>query len=53
MGREAVKLGQELALMDQGGGEEQARSRLMDQRGHVMIWSGSYHSKKIKPNVDS
>ena len=46
--REAVKLGQDLAPMDQCNGEERARSRSMDQRGHVMIWSGSYHSKKIK-----
>ena len=51
--REAVKLGQDLALMDRGNGEERARSRLMDQRGHVMIWSGSYHLRKIKPSVDS
>ena len=50
--REAVKLGQDLAPMDRGNGER-ARSRSMDQRGHVMIWSGSYHSRKIKPNVDS
>ena len=51
--REAVKLGQDLAPMDRGNSEERVRSRSMDQRGHVMIWSGSYHSKKIKPNVDS
>ena len=51
--REAVKLGQDLAPMDQGNGEERARSRSMDQRGHVMIWSGSYHSRKIKSSVDS
>ena len=44
MDREAVKLGQELAPMDRGDGEERARSRSMDQRGHVMIWSGSNHS---------
>jgi hypothetical protein len=50
--REAVKLGQDLAPMDRGNGEERARSRSMDQRGHVMIWSGSYHSRKIKPSVD-
>ena len=37
--REAVKLGQDLAPMD--------------QRGHVMIWSGSYHLRKIEPSVDS
>ena len=46
-------LGKDLAPMDRGNGEERARSRSMDQRGHVMIWSGSYHSKKIKPSVDS
>ena len=51
--REAVKLGQDLAPMDRGNGEERARSTSMDQRGHVMIWSGSYHSRKIKPSVDS
>ena len=39
-----VKLGQDLAPMDRGNGEERARSRSMDQRVHVMIWSGSYHS---------
>ena len=42
MDREAVKLGQDLAPMDRGDGEERAMSRSMDQRGHVMIWSGSY-----------
>ena len=44
MDRVAVKLGQDLAPMDRGNGEERARSKSMDQRGHVMIWSGSYHS---------
>ena len=44
MDREAVKLGQDLVPMDRGNGKERARSRSMDQRGHVMIWSGSYHS---------
>ena len=39
MDREAVKLGQDLAPMDRRNGEEQVRSRSMDQRGHVMIWS--------------
>ena len=53
MDREAVKHGQDLAPMDRGDGEERARSRSMDQRGHVMIWSGSYHSRKIKPSVNS
>ena len=51
--REAVKLGQDLAPMDRDNSEERARSRSMDQRGHVMIWNGSYHSRKIKPSVDS
>jgi hypothetical protein len=32
-----VKLEQDLALMDRGNDEEQARSRLMNQYGHVMI----------------
>ena len=43
MDREAVKLGQDLAPLDRGNGEERARLRLMDQRGRVMIWIGSYH----------
>jgi hypothetical protein len=38
-----VKLVQDLALIDQCNIEEQVRSRLMNQYGHVMIWSGSYH----------
>jgi hypothetical protein len=32
-----VKLEQDLAPMDQRNSEEQVRSRLMDQYGHVMI----------------
>ena len=40
---EAVKLGQDLAPMDRGNGEERIRSRSMDQRGHVMIQIKSYH----------
>ena len=44
MDRETVKLGQDLAPMNRGNGKERARSRSMNQRGHVMIWSGSYHS---------
>ena len=39
--REAVKLGQDLAPMDRGNGEERATV------------SGSYHLRKIKPSVDS
>jgi hypothetical protein len=38
-----VKLEQNLVPMDQRNGEEQVRSRSMNQYGHVMIWSGSYH----------
>jgi hypothetical protein len=38
-----VKLKQDLASMDRRNGEEQVRSRLMNQYSHVMIWSGSYH----------
>jgi hypothetical protein len=41
--RVMVKLEQDLAPMDQRNGEEQVRSRSMNQYGHVMIWSESYH----------
>jgi hypothetical protein len=41
--RVTVKLEQDLTPMDQRNGEEQVRSRSMNQYGHVMIWSGSYH----------
>jgi hypothetical protein len=41
--RVTVKLEQDLASMDQCNGEEQVRSRSMNQYGLVMIWSGSYH----------
>ena len=51
--RVTMKLEQDLVPMDRGKGEDRARSRSMDQRGHVMIWSGSYHLRKIKPSVDS
>ena len=44
---------EDLEPMDRGNGKERARSRSMNQRGHVIIWSGSYHSRKIKPSVDS
>jgi hypothetical protein len=37
MDREAMKLEQDLALMDRGNGEEQVRSRSMNQYGHMMI----------------
>ena len=33
--REAMKFGQDLAPIDRGNGEERARSRSMDQRGHM------------------
>ena len=39
----AVKLKQDLAPMDDGNGEEQVKSRSMNQYDHMMIWSGSYH----------
>jgi hypothetical protein len=31
------KLGDDLVLMDRGNGEEQVRSRSIDQQGHMMI----------------
>ena len=37
MDRVAVKLEQDLAPMDEGDGEEQEKSRLMNQYDHVMI----------------
>jgi hypothetical protein len=37
MDREAVKLQQDLVPMDRGNGEEQVRSRSMNQYGHMMI----------------
>ena len=37
------KLGDDLAPMERSNGEEQVKSRSMNQYGHVMIWSGSYH----------
>jgi hypothetical protein len=37
------KLGDDLAPMDQRNGEEQVKTRSMDQYDHVVIWSGSYH----------
>jgi hypothetical protein len=37
MDRKAVKLEQDLAPMDQHNGEEQVRSRSMDQQGQMMI----------------
>ena len=37
MGRVAVKLKQDLAPMDDGNGEEQVKSRSMNQYDHMMI----------------
>jgi hypothetical protein len=37
MDRMVVKLEQDLAPMDDGNGEEQVKSRSMNQQGHVMI----------------
>ena len=37
MDRVAVKLKQDLALMDEGNSEKQVRSRSMNQQDHVMI----------------
>jgi hypothetical protein len=37
------KLSDDLAPMDRSNGEEQVRSRWMNQYGHVMIWSRLYH----------
>jgi hypothetical protein len=37
------KLSDNLAPMDRSNGEEQVKSRSMNQYGHVMIWSESYH----------
>ena len=37
MDRMAVKLEKDLAPMDEGNGEEQVRSRSMNQYGHMMI----------------
>lgn len=31
-------------------GEEQAKSWSMNQQGHMATWSGSYHSRKVKPS---
>jgi hypothetical protein len=37
------KLSDDLASMDRSNGEEQVKSRSMNQYDHMMIWSGSYH----------
>ena len=39
------KLSDDLAPMDQSNGEEQVKSRSMNQYDHMMIWSGSYHCR--------
>ena len=48
--REAVKLGQDLAPMDRGNGEERARSRSMDQRRSCdnMEWIISFKKDQAK-----
>ena len=38
-----VKLEQDLSPMDWRNSDKQVRSRSMNQYGHMMIWSGSYH----------
>ena len=37
MDRVAVKLEQDLVLMNESNGEKQVRSRSMNQQGHMMI----------------
>jgi hypothetical protein len=37
------KLSDDLELMDRSNGEEQVKSRSMNQYSHMMIWTGSYH----------
>jgi hypothetical protein len=37
------KLSDDLTSMDRSNGEEQVKSRSMNQYARVMIWSGSYH----------
>jgi hypothetical protein len=37
------KLSDDLALMDRSNIKEQVKSRSMNQYGHMMIWSESYH----------
>jgi hypothetical protein len=36
------KLSDDLVLMDRSNGEEQVKSRSINQYDHMMIWSGSY-----------
>ena len=43
MDRMVVKLEQDLAPMDEDNGEKKVKSRSMNQYGHMMIWSRSYH----------
>jgi hypothetical protein len=37
------KLSDDLVPMDRSNGEDQVKSRSMNQYSHVMIWSRSYH----------
>jgi hypothetical protein len=37
------KLSDNLASMDRSNGEEQVKSRSMNQYDHMMIWSRSHH----------
>jgi hypothetical protein len=37
MDRVAVKIEQDLTLIDDGNSEKQVRSRMINQQGHVMI----------------
>ena len=46
-----MKLEQDLASMEQRNGEEQVRSRSMDQERHIMIGSGSYHLVIVSVHV--
>ena len=53
--RDRMVVKQEQGLSIDGhksNGEEQAMLRLMNQEGHVITWSGSYHYRIIKPCVD-
>ena len=45
------KLSDDLVPMDRSNGEEQVKSKSMNQYGHVMIWSGSYHCRSCCINI--
>jgi hypothetical protein len=50
-----VAVKQEQGLSTDGhkrNGEEQAMLRLMNQEGHAITWSGSYHYRIIKTFVN-